>query len=630
MKKKGKIINLSLLAYLVYAIAFASSVTGTPKKDQSVQPTAQIENKDPTQYWQQWHSNQAIIQPLPGVDQLEKLELAELEQTNTLDFTDFSTPQNPENITNITNQPNETTSVEELSNSNSESDIESKISTDVDREYSDPMGQVTSVNQLSDVQPTDWAFQALQSLVERYGCIAGYPDGTFRGNRSMTRYEFAAGLNACLDRIQELIAAQTSDLVTQEDLAVLQRLQENFAAELAQIRGRILALEARTASLESQQFSTTTKLSGQIVMHIADAFGREASGDSQTVYQYRSRMTFKTSFTGTDALKVGVNAGNSSQLNTTTDFPRGPLSGRTAETVIMFGNSDNEVRQGTLSYSFQVNNQLRAVFSAFSDDRILSELLTPVSGLDIGPVSNYGRLNTMLFPVFLQAGAGFQWNPTPWFDLDFFAGSESGSASRADIGRGLFNGGYGISTRAVFRLDRLNIALVYIHSYSPENGIDTESGSNAAAVRGAGPVVANTYVSAIFYRFSSKFVLGTSGAFTNARTLGRGTKGDAHAIDYRLNIFFPDLFKEGNIGGMVIGIQPRLNYTSNDTLARAIGLPRGQSSDRDTGWHLEAFYTHRVNDYITITPGFFWLTAPNHDERNPDVVVGVLRTTFNF
>jgi hypothetical protein len=40
-------------------------------------------------------------------------------------------------------------------------------------------GQVTSVSQLSDVQPTDWAFQALQSLVERYGCIAGYPDGTF-------------------------------------------------------------------------------------------------------------------------------------------------------------------------------------------------------------------------------------------------------------------------------------------------------------------------------------------------------------------------------------------------------------------------------------------------------------------
>ncbi|WP_237395441.1 iron uptake porin, partial [Okeania sp. KiyG1] len=80
-----------------------------------------------------------------------------------------------------------------------------------DLEVVDPMGQVTSVSQLSDVQPTDWAFQALQSLVERYGCIAGYPDGTFKGNRAMTRYEFAAGLNACLDRITELVAAATAD-----------------------------------------------------------------------------------------------------------------------------------------------------------------------------------------------------------------------------------------------------------------------------------------------------------------------------------------------------------------------------------------------------------------------------------
>ena len=86
--------------------------------------------------------------------------------------------------------------------------------------------QVTSVSQLSDVRPTDWAFQALQSLVERYGCIAGYPDGTFRGNRAMTRYEFAAGLNACLDKVTELIKAGTTNLATKEDLTKLQRLQE--------------------------------------------------------------------------------------------------------------------------------------------------------------------------------------------------------------------------------------------------------------------------------------------------------------------------------------------------------------------------------------------------------------------
>ncbi|MGL5064872.1 MAG: iron uptake porin, partial [Microcoleus sp.] len=86
-------------------------------------------------------------------------------------------------------------------------------------QQSGAMSQVTSVSQLSDVQPTDWAFQALQSLVERYGCIVGYPDGTYRGNRALTRYEFAAGVNACLDQVTKLIGASTANFVTKDDLA---------------------------------------------------------------------------------------------------------------------------------------------------------------------------------------------------------------------------------------------------------------------------------------------------------------------------------------------------------------------------------------------------------------------------
>ncbi len=72
------------------------------------------------------------------------------------------------------------------------------------------MSQVTSVSQLTDVRPTDWAFQALQSLVERYGCIVGFPDKTYRGSQALTRYEFAAGLNACLDRINDTTWKVTS------------------------------------------------------------------------------------------------------------------------------------------------------------------------------------------------------------------------------------------------------------------------------------------------------------------------------------------------------------------------------------------------------------------------------------
>ncbi len=165
------------------------------------------------------------------------------------------------------------------------------------------MSQVTSVSQLSDVQPTDWAFQALQSLVERYGCIAGYPDRTYRGNRALTRYEFAAGMNACMDRVNELIAAATEDLATKEDLATLQRLQEEFAAELATVRGQVDALEVRTATLEAQQFSTTTKLKGEVLFGIQGLLGNNKADDSgepletNTTFGDRVRLDFDTSFT---------------------------------------------------------------------------------------------------------------------------------------------------------------------------------------------------------------------------------------------------------------------------------------------------------------------------------------------
>ncbi|MEB3337976.1 MAG: iron uptake porin, partial [Leptolyngbyaceae bacterium] len=170
------------------------------------------------------------------------------------------------------------------------------------------LDQVTSVSQLADVQPTDWAFQALQSLVERYGVIAGYPDGKFRGNRALTRYEFAAGLNAALDRVNELIASGTADLVTKEDLATLQKLQEEFSAELATLRGRVDALEARTAKLEAQQFSTTTKLAGEAIFAVTDVISGDNStqGDTapaqNTVFVNRVRLNFNTSFTGNDLL----------------------------------------------------------------------------------------------------------------------------------------------------------------------------------------------------------------------------------------------------------------------------------------------------------------------------------------
>lgn len=183
-------------------------------------------------------------------------------------------------------------------------------------------------------------------------------------------------------------------------------------------------------------------------------------------------------------------------------------------------------------------------------------------------------------------------------------------------------------------------ALLYLNSFSNRFGVDTLAGSNPAKVivvndidnpdnNFSNAVVANSYGFQANYRVFDGFELGGWVGYTAGRAVGE-IKGDANVWNYAVTLNFPDLFKEGNAGGIVVGMQPRLTDTSNSTLAEAIGLPVGQRRDRDVGLHVEAFYRFQLNDNISITPGFLWLTAPNRDDRNPDAVIGAIKTTFIF
>ncbi|MEP0886302.1 iron uptake porin, partial [Trichocoleus sp. ST-U3] len=223
----------------------------------------------------------------------------------------------------------------------------------------DDFGQVTNVSQLADVQPGDWAYEALRSLVERYGAIAGYPDGTFRGNRSMTRYEFAAGLQRALDQIQTLIATN-ENIVTQEDLAIVQRLRQGFILELALLRANVDALTARTRELELTQFSSTTKLDGEVIFGLASIVdGEDAEGndiDTVTTFGHRTRLNLKTSFTGRDLLSTRLQAEGLGSLESRTLTPEGELA--------FTGETDSDVQVDELLYSFPIGNRTEVVIAA--------------------------------------------------------------------------------------------------------------------------------------------------------------------------------------------------------------------------------------------------------------------------
>jgi hypothetical protein len=482
------------------------------------------------------------------------------------------------------------------------------------------MDQLTSVSQLSDVQPTDWAFQALQSLVERYGVIAGYPDGTFRGNRALTRYEFAAGLNAALDRVNELIAAGLAETVTQEDLATLQRLQEEFAAELATLRGRVDVLEARTAELEANQFSTTTVLNGEVIFGLISVIdGNNANDepiDRNPTFGYRVRLNLETSFTGEDQLTTRFQANNITPLGGTNEGVLQTNEGR----VEFDGDSDDQFQLGLLRYRFPVGDRTNIYLAATGNgfvDLDASAQLTPY--LDGSAVSLFALRN----PIYnYSAGAGFGIRHFLTDDIEINLGYLVPDAGNPEPGSGLFNGKYGALAQAIFYGfdQRLRIGLSYINSYTPSGEFfGPATGSNLANETFDRPVSVNAYGVSGTFTVTPGLAFGGWVGYANHRYIGRG---DGDVWTWAASVAFPDLGGEGNLGGILVGMEPRLTAIDDAV--------NGGETDPDTSLHLEAYYKYRLSDNIEITPGVIWLTAPDHQEENDDVIIGVLRTVFRF
>jgi hypothetical protein len=516
---------------------------------------------------------------------------------------------------------------------------------------SNSQAQVTSVSQFSDVQPTDWAFQALQSLVERYGCIAGYPNGTYRGNRALTRYEFAAGLNACLDRVNELIATATADLVTKEDLATLQRLQEEFSAELATLRGRVDALEARSAELEANQFSTTTKLVGEAIFALSDVFGDRAGDRNNTVFQERIRLDLQTSFTGKDVLHTRLATGNAGRFDLATggiDTNRNGVldpSERSAEGLQTFNvtgreQNDNGVVLDWLAYYVPIG-PARLYVSATGG--VHSDYAATVNPYFEDYDGGNGALTTFasenpIFRIGGGAGAALNFNFGKSGGLLKPSGLTLGylgsEPNNPGIGQGIFNGNYAALGQVNFNLgERVALAATYVHGYHGAGSalfdaggfqgqnvglVGTQQANNLGVNSATGIQSAsssNSYGLSAAVRPSDK--LSISGFVSYSDVTGFGSNDNFEAWSYGAGIALPDFGKKGNVLGIFGGAQP-------------YALGRTGRNSRDIPYQVEGFYKYRVSDNVSITPGVIWLTSPGQNSDNSDAFIGTLRTTFTF
>jgi hypothetical protein len=531
--------------------------------------------------------------------------------------------------------PNTTTEVSKLENQAAEAAQQPVIlaqATDTlnqvqrySNEGQNTISQVTSVSQFSDVQPTDWAFQALQSLVERYGCIAGYPNGTYRGNRALTRYEFAAGLNACLDRVNELIATATADLVTKQDLATLQRLQEEFSAELATLRGRVDALEARTAELEANQFSTTTKLQGEAIFAVTDALNDGDTGiTGNTVFQDRVRLNLNTSFTGRDMLNTRLAAGNATGFGgggegkqtfevgstgansvvidkLTYEAPVGPAQVYIAAT----GGQHSHYAAVNNPYFFDKTDGGNGALTTFSSENPIYRI---GGGSGIALNVPFGKPGGILKPSSLTLG---------------YLASEAESPL---AGSGLFDGNYAALGQLNFNVgNRIALAATYVHGYFGAGSTLFDSGLDNGPIVGSFPAnnltsgrgsSSNSYGISAAFKPSDK--LSISGFISYHDVTGFGVGDDYEAWSYGLGVALPDFGKKGNVLGIFGGAQP---YSFNNNAGPNSG---------DIPYQVEGFYKYRVSDNISVTPGVIWMPATGQNNNSDDTFIGTLRTTFTF
>ncbi|MGD1898319.1 MAG: iron uptake porin [Phormidesmis sp.] len=469
-------------------------------------------------------------------------------------------------------------------------EISSDVSADVVVEEPVQLAQVTSVSELSDVQPGDWAFTALQRLVEEYGCLEGYPDRTYRGNRALTRYEFAAGLNACLDVVIQLIGG--------DDLDEIRRLQEEFAAELATIRGRVDTLETDVAELEANQFSTTTKLRGALDANLVVPFGdadlttidvgegddgligtaddeiTTIGGDeADATFEYRATLNFDTSFTGEDRLRVRLRATDAAGSLANSENGLASQSGRRNGLEDNLGLDD-------VYYSFPIGNRISGIIAANSvvTDDFVTSTIVPFDGpsvADAGGPEFYDQFAGGDF----GAGVNFAFSDNLVLDLGY---SSDSSNNNTEDG-GLFNENSYIAQLNFLTDGIFDAAITYIGAGDADDG-DAES----------------TIAGLINFDFGG-FQVG--GHYANTQV-----DGEDDIDSYMGGVAFSDFLGAGNEFGVYGGISPAV--------------------DRDPVL-VEAYYEINVNEFFSFTPAIIYTDNDSDGDEN-DNVYGAVRASFSF
>ena len=463
---------------------------------------------------------------------------------------------------------------------------------------SEGMAQVTSVEELSDVLPSDWAYQALKSLIERYGIRLAYSDGLFRGNRAMTRYEFAAALAEVLEKIQPLQGQDIEGL--EQDLVTLQRLERQLTGALAQLGLRMESLEIGAKTLEDNRFSATTKMNGQFIL------AATTGNHSDATFVSRVRLNLLTAWRPeTGFLTTQLEMGNNQ-----------------SDTISALQNEDGVNLLGSAG------------------------VLAGGGGLDYVEVDSQVRLRKLYYTLpFLSSATltvGAKMSPRDFIDRNRFANDEAVNFNSSffvnnplivqnQVDR---EGGAGVAVNWQIKGTPFSLNAVYVAADAgdPQNGGFFEDRNQASVeleyVPNRDMAVRLQYTSARINQTDIK-AFGINGEWAYSPKIG--VFGRMGFGDY--SGFNSVLGRELNASPWTwaVGVNFRNTPVPGMLAGIAIGQPYVTDEVGDaTQTNFEAFYNLLISDNISLSPVFVLVNnADNESENGTSWQVG-LRTVFSF
>ena len=479
--------------------------------------------------------------------------------------------------------------------------------------------QVSHVGDVSDIQPTDWAYQALRNLIERYGCVSGDPGGLFTGARAISRYEAAALLDACLERIST---------VTDE----VKALVAAFANERATLQGRANALTARVGMLDAQQFSTTTTFSVEANMVVgANQFSGSANdlittsrnNYGATTFNYDIRISLNTSFNGQDLLHTRLRAGNF-DIASNSFYGAGPSRLSQLEVAFEQLEGDSIVAIDRLYYKFPLGQFTFILGAIVEQDDMLA--MYP----SVYPNSTVLDMFTMAgtpvsYDFNLGPGAGLWWKQDAWsLSLSYIA--QDGFIGNPGLGGiGTQSSRASTTVQLGYQKDQWGLALIYTAIQGEVYPYSTNFLQTSLSRPGLFQTVG---LSGYWQPQNSGWLPSISAGaeitqFDYSPTATRPNDSvAANSVAWSVGLQWLDVLSAGNAAGLALGQAPH-----------AINLLNGGGVN-DTNWMWEWWFKLQISDSISVTPALFYLWRPLGQDtpagQSFNQVGALIKTQFRF